>query len=260
MKIYNVMILSIIIPAKNEEKYLPRLLRSIKTQNFFHSEYEIIVADNKSKDKTRDIAEKYHCKIVLGGFPGRARNMGAQKAKGEILMFVDADMNITDRNFIKKAINEFNRGKLDVAAPRFFMKGNKADALISDLWNQIVGISQYVSPVAGGGCLFVRKEIHDRIKGFNEEIMLGEDSDYVKRAAKIGRFRMIKNLEIEVSPRRFKKEGYIKTLLQDAGIGFYWLVFGKPRKNKFDYKFDIYEDKNQNSKTKSQIYKSKTEK
>jgi len=66
--------LSIIIPALNEEKYLPLLLKSLKSQNF--NEYEIIVVDAGSSDKTVDIAKEYGCKVVKGGVPGAGRNRG----------------------------------------------------------------------------------------------------------------------------------------------------------------------------------------
>ena len=75
------MILSIIIPTYNEEEYLPVLLDSIKSQSF--DDYEIIVADANSTDKTREIAESYGCIVVAGGLPAVGRNNGAKIAKGE---------------------------------------------------------------------------------------------------------------------------------------------------------------------------------
>ena len=75
------MILSIIIPTYNEEEYLPVLLESIKKQNF--NDYEVIVADANSTDRTREIAKEYGCLIVDGGLPAVGRNNGAKVAKGE---------------------------------------------------------------------------------------------------------------------------------------------------------------------------------
>jgi len=66
---------SIIIPALNEEKTLPVLLDSIKAQDF--SDYEVIVADANSKDRTREIAAEYGCRVVDGGLPAVGRNAGA---------------------------------------------------------------------------------------------------------------------------------------------------------------------------------------
>ena len=96
--------LSIIIPTLNEEKYLPKLLESIKKQNI--KSYEIIVADSNSNDKTREIARKFGCKVVKGRKnPGSGRNNGAKVAKGSILFFIDADCYIED-NFLQKALNK----------------------------------------------------------------------------------------------------------------------------------------------------------
>ena len=92
--------ISIIIPAYNEEKYLPKLLECIKKQTY--KGYEIIVADAGSKDRTGQIAKKYGCKVVKGGMPAVGRNNGAKVAKGNILLFLDADVQI-NRDFIKKA-------------------------------------------------------------------------------------------------------------------------------------------------------------
>jgi len=79
---------SIIIPALNEENYLPKLLGSIKKQTF--KDYEVIVADAHSKDRTREIARKFGAKIVDGGRPANGRNIGAKAASGEFLFFFES--------------------------------------------------------------------------------------------------------------------------------------------------------------------------
>ena len=84
--------ISIVIPAYNEERYLPILLDCIKKQTY--KNHEIIVADANSTDSTRQIAKKYGCKVVKGGMPGIGRNNGAKAAKGEMLLFLDADSRI----------------------------------------------------------------------------------------------------------------------------------------------------------------------
>ena len=77
--------LSIIIPTYNEEEYLPKLLYSIKEQEF--KDYEIIVADAGSVDRTREIAESNGCKVIEGGLPAVGRNNGAKIAKGKYFYF-----------------------------------------------------------------------------------------------------------------------------------------------------------------------------
>ena len=88
--------ISIIIPALNEENYLPKLLKNIKKQEL--KDYEVIVADTNSKDGTRQTAKKFKCEIVKGGLPPEGRNNGAKKAKGTLLFFIDAD-SLLSKNF-----------------------------------------------------------------------------------------------------------------------------------------------------------------
>ena len=75
-----------------EEEYLPKLLESIKSQDF--TDYEIIVADAQSDDNTREIAKEYGCIVVEGGLPGPGRNRGAEVAQGEMLLFLDSDFSL----------------------------------------------------------------------------------------------------------------------------------------------------------------------
>src|SRR6266576_689991 len=106
--------LSIIIPTKNEEACLSRLLQSIKSQTFQPA--EIIVADADSTDRTREIAKLYECRVVTGGnHPGIGRNKGALVAKSQLLLFLDADVVLPDNDFLKRSVNEFEERVLGVA-------------------------------------------------------------------------------------------------------------------------------------------------
>jgi len=206
--------LSIIIPTKNEENYLPLLLESIKHQNF--SDLEIIVADAYSKDKTREIAKDYGCKIVDGGLPAKARNNGAKYSQGEILIFIDADV-ILPNGFLEKALKEFNDKKLDVAGTlQLPIPTNKRlkdlkYKFIYGFMNQWMLLMQKIKPYMQV-CMFSKKEIHEKIGGFNEEIIYAEDSEYAKRAGKISKFGILTSEKILTSPRRFEKEGLEFTL------------------------------------------------
>ncbi|MFA7169501.1 MAG: glycosyltransferase [Candidatus Paceibacterota bacterium] len=233
--------LSIIIPTKNEEKYLPKLLESIRRQSF--GDYEIIVADNNSQDRTREIAREFGATMVQGGLPGAGRNHGAAEANGDIILFLDADTELVDIDFLKNGLKEFEEKKLSMGVPIAITEGNFLDKLFFRYWNYFVASSQFVKPLAGGWCIFVKKELHQKLNGFNEKLMLGEDSDYAQRGVKFGKFRFMLDLKIKVSSRRLKKEGYLKVALQDIGHGFYLLTHGKmDEKNIVGYEFDIYDD------------------
>ena len=120
--------ISIIIPTLNEEKYLPRLLKSICRQSF--TDYEIIVSDGDSADRTKEIAESYGCKFIRSGVKGISvqRNVGAKLASGDILVFVDADCILPDRNFLSYVVNEFRGRKLDMGTLTF--KHDYANAFV----------------------------------------------------------------------------------------------------------------------------------
>src|SRR5437867_2701970 len=84
-------LVSVIIPSLNEENYIEKSLKSVKAQDY-KNDIEIIVADSNSKDNTAKIARKY-AKVIVTKRKGISvgRNVGAKKARGEILLFLDAD-------------------------------------------------------------------------------------------------------------------------------------------------------------------------
>jgi len=103
--------LSVIIPALNEEKFLPLALSSILTPDF---KGEVIVANARSNDRTAEIARRYNCKLAEGGIQAKGRNAGAKIAAGEILLFTDADVQLP-AGFLPAALAEFSRRGLDIA-------------------------------------------------------------------------------------------------------------------------------------------------
>jgi len=223
--------ISIIIPTLNEEKYLPKLLKSIKKQNF--NDYEIIVADANSIDKTVEVAKSFACKITKGGLPAIGRNQGAKIAKGDIFLFIDADSALPD-DFLDSLLKEFKKRNLDIASFPLYVKGNRFDKFAYWIYNFWTKISAKFLPHTTNS-LLVKKEIHQKINGFDEEIKIGEDHDYVKRAAKYGKFAFIKTKPILASDRRFKKDGRFKTYLKYILAGIYMLIFGPVKSDKIRY-------------------------
>lgn len=225
--------LSIIIPTLNEEKYLPKLLDSIKKQSY--KDYEIIVADNNSKDKTRQIAKKYRCKIVRGGNPPTARNNGAKIAKGNILLFLDADSMI-DKDFLKNSLNDFQNRKLDVAGSYLHPLSNDLiDRIFLGIFNVWTYLTQFFYPNACGSGIFCKKWLHEKAKGFDETIKLSEDMDYVKRCGKFGKFRLLKNSKVRYSMRRYENEGRSKVVFKLLLSALYRLFLGEIRSDVFKY-------------------------
>lgn len=102
-------LISIIIPAYNEEDLIAECLESIKSQSC--KNLEVIVVDDGSKDRTLEIAKGLKVKTMSQYHkgPGSARNLAASHAKGKILVFVDADM-IFDKNFIRDLVAPILKG------------------------------------------------------------------------------------------------------------------------------------------------------
>ena len=227
--------LTIIIPTLNEENYLPFLLESIKKQTF--KDYEIIIADADSNDKTAKIAQDFGCQVVKGGLPPKGRNEGAKVARGDLFLFVDADSIISSDDFLEKVLQEFKKRNLDIASFSIYPNKSKLDRLIYTFYNLWVKLNQSFLAHATN-VILVKKEIHQEINGFDEEIRLAEDHDYARRATKLGKFGFIDIEPIFTSSRRFEREGRIKTYFKYALAGIYILFFGPIKSDIFKYRFD----------------------
>ncbi|MBW2974640.1 glycosyltransferase [Candidatus Woesearchaeota archaeon] len=228
--------LSIIIPAYNEEHYLPALLSSIKKQNL--KNIEIIVADNSSRDRTRQIARKFGCRVVKGGKrPGIGRNNGAKIAKGSLLLFLDADCCLKP-GFIRGILKEFRKKDLGVAGCFLRpMSDRLVDRAYFSIFNTFTKLSEKTSPSLGGCCILVKRDIHRKIGGFDEDIRLLEEHDYVKRCRRYGRFRIISR-KIDTSVRRFDEFGRIKVGSALVLSAAYKTLFGPIKKDIFHYSFN----------------------
>ena len=228
--------LSIIIPTYNEEEYLPRLLASIRSQGF--EGYEIIVADAKSTDRTREIAARFGAKVVEGGMPGPGRNLGARAAQGDLLLFLDADVVLPETDWLERKVAQFRRRGLDAATCMIKpLDGKLIDSVSHNVFNAHMMATQFVMAHAPGFCIFATREIHDRISGFDETITLAEDHDYVDRAGQVGKFRVLTGSRIRVSVRRYERDGrfpiFAKYLLAELHI----LSRGPIRHDGFNYTF-----------------------
>ncbi|MDD5147579.1 MAG: glycosyltransferase [Candidatus Daviesbacteria bacterium] len=231
--------LSIIIPTFNEKQFLPKLLKSIENQT--RQPEEIIIADAFSIDTTRKIAQRFGCKLVNGGLPGIARNSGAMVATAPLLLFLDADV-VLPPTFLEETTAEMVRRKLDITScfitPRSPLR---IDHILHKFTNQYMRLTQKFHPHIPGFCIFVKKDLHLAIKGFDESLMLAEDHDYVKRAKRIGRFGYLKSYKIPVSVRRLSKDGRLKIVLKYIAIELHLIFIGKIKNNIFNYKFGHYD-------------------
>lgn len=242
---------SIIIPAHNEETNIKKLLSSLANQSM--RDFEVIVSNSNSTDDTAKVVEGY--KKLLPVLIHRdetmhnvsaARNNGAKYASGKWLVFLDADVYV-EEHFLKamfKHIQVDNPGMTTVwnrPSPASW-KGR----LIFGLMNRIVQMVERSHPAANGPCIFMKKDIFESVKGFDETIFFGEDYDIVKRAhAKGATMRIYRNPLLFVSTRRFEHEGLIVSLYKSITALLYQFIFGPIRKPIFKYEMggQYYEQK-----------------
>ena len=231
--------LSIVIPTLNEEKLLPRLLESIQEQTL--QDYEIIIADAHSTDRTREIASSFGAKIVDGGKPGAGRNAGASAATGDFLFFFDADV-VLPSDFLENAYEEMQERYIDLATCEIRpISEYNLDRLIHQFTNITCRMSLRIDPHAWGFCIFVTRRLFNRASGFDETITFGEDSEFVKRAAKLRNLNFLESVYIFVSVRRFEKEGRLTYTKKVAKYNLYRAFIGEIRGDTFEYEFGNFD-------------------
>jgi glycosyltransferase involved in cell wall biosynthesis len=217
--------LSIIIPTLNEQRYIPNLLESLTNQQF-PGKLQVIVVDGQSNDATKQRVAEFKGKLsdleFISTNPdvGHQRNVGASKAKYRYLLFLDADVILPNDCLPKlsKIIGE---------------KENFTTAILH--YNQTMSVLDYGAlvliyllffvawlvrmPVTNGDFILTTKAVHERIDGFREGAILGEDTDYGFRAIRSGaRYRFIFATHIIGSDRRMKQTGRLKLILLWARV------------------------------------------
>lgn len=188
---------SIIIPAYNEEKFLPGCLASIGELDYPAGKFEVIVIDNGSKDTTRYIAKK-HGAIILENSTMNVsglRNLGAQEASGEILAFVDADCSVTV-DWLKVSMKYFE----DQSIAAWGAPANiPPDATwVQSTWyiirknKHIIHDTDWLESMN----LFTRRQSFLEVGGFDETLVTCEDVDLCYRLKDLGRIVSDANIQI----------------------------------------------------------------
>jgi len=238
--------LSVIIPTLNEEKYLPRLLTCLRNQTY--ADFEVIVADSNSIDKTIDTARKEDCRVIVGKNitnPAMARNLGASIAIGDVYLFLDADVHFS-ATFIATMLREAEKKGVMIAIP--FAKPvhrNIINTIIATTANVVSLLFQWFHPYGSGFCILVKKEVFQAVGGFDETIVLGEDAHFLRKARKLGKFRVLTQSAIGMSFRRFQKDGYFKMIVKMVHSTFLLIIIPgiKTKDKTISYVFGHYDHK-----------------
>ncbi|ADY57598.1 glycosyl transferase family 2 [Syntrophobotulus glycolicus DSM 8271] len=202
---------SVIIPAYNEENYIGRCLDSILAAAVpYKDQVEIIVVLNRCTDRTEEIARAYHCVIVKEDRKNMSmiRNAGAKAARGEILVTIDADSQMT-ANMLTEIEAKLLTGKYIGGGVKW-----KCERLSLGLWFNGLLLIPIVIKYGGvsAGIFWCYKKDFEAINGFNEEQRMLEDVDFGLRLKKWGRlsgkkYGTISKARVIVSMRKADAQG-----------------------------------------------------
>jgi glycosyltransferase involved in cell wall biosynthesis len=240
---------SVVIPAYNEATYIDRLLESLTRQSF--KDFEVIVSDAESKDGTKEVIDSFKDKLDHQFIesppkgPAHGRNIGATKAKGEWLLFLDADVDVEDPKFIQKLISKATEKHWNTTSGQLKIKGGSLIGKLGHSQGYLNLVAHTKHPIAQGYCIMTRRKVFEENRGFNENISYGEDNDYVTRTAKHG-FGFVKDADYFVDPRRYEQEGW-RLLLKNSWHEIYRLTHSFSfEKNKSKYEFGKHKPRAKN--------------
>lgn len=203
---------SVIVPTFNEEKTLENTLKALKNQSF--KDFEIIVKDGGSTDKTIKIAKKYADKVVCKSdfSAADARNQGADYAKGVFLVFVDADTELP-KDTLETFASLFQSSMEIVGGScrKIPQDGDVIDRIIYEFVN-ISTFASYYLHIGGahGNCMLIRKNVFKAIGGFNPKIKIAEEQELVRKAIRFGKFTFLLDTCVFESSRRIRTWGRLK--------------------------------------------------
>jgi glycosyltransferase involved in cell wall biosynthesis len=172
-------LVSIIVPTKNSSNFLEACLSSIKNQTY--KNIELIVVDNNSTDDTQEIARKYTDKVFTKGPERSAQvNFGVAQAGGIYVYKVDSDF-VLDSLVVEQCIEEIKKG-FDAIVVH-----NSPDVRVS--WIAKIRkfeVDMYKYDLTYSSARFVKKEVYEKIGGFNSKITAGEDYDFQNKLNREG--------------------------------------------------------------------------
>lgn len=215
--------ISIIIPARNEEKYIEGCLTSILFQQH-GANFEVIVVDNASSDRTAAVVRKKfpQAKVLSEQRPGtnRSRQKGFDAATGDIVVFLDADVRLPE-GWLQRIENRLKRSPdlVAISGPYRYYDIPWFLNVLSDLYTFLVTLPwQLFTKITGlpsfmiGGNMAIRKNRLIEAGGLNTDLQFfGDDTDTGRRLYKVGRVIFSFRFWVYTSARRYKKNGVVKT-------------------------------------------------
>lgn len=237
--------ISFVIPAYNEEKNIHDCIKSIKAETErIPGEYEIIVVNNASTDKTRKIASKEEeVHVIDESHKGIvwARKAGFEKSTGELIANIDADNRLPEGwlGTVKDFFSNDNT-LLALSGPVNYYDsslGVRSSAMLfyrlGFAFDQLMKLFGKASMLQGGNYVVRRKAV-EQIGGYDTDILFyGEDVILGRQISQIGKVIWTFKLIIYSSGRRLQKEGILVTAFKYS-MNYLWIAFtGKPFNKKY---------------------------
>jgi cellulose synthase/poly-beta-1,6-N-acetylglucosamine synthase-like glycosyltransferase len=194
--------ISFIVPAHNEEFFLPKTLGAIHaTARGLELSYEVVVVDDASTDRTSAVAQEMGARVLNVNHRQIAatRNSGARAARGELLFFVDADTTVTPQA-VSSALKRLETGVVGGGALTYFEDAVPMYARLLLAW---FGFFLRIASLSGGAFLFCAKRAFDAVGGFDERLYGAEDAAFSAALKKEGRFVVLRE-RVPTSGRRVR--------------------------------------------------------
>ncbi len=222
--------ISVIVPAKNEEKYIMNVFKGLKTQSF--KDFEVIIIDGGSTDNTVKISKKYARVIVdkRKGI-GRARNIGAKIAKGKVLVFIDADT-MPSKDTLKAYKNIINDKVVAATGPILPLEKTNLRITLGFKFVSIFFVKLAIKigkPSIVGSNFAISKKAFNKINGFDEKLITYEDWDLSNRVKKYGKIEFVDDAVVYTSTRRVEKWGISGFFMFHVGNMIRYNLFKKSK-------------------------------
>jgi glycosyltransferase involved in cell wall biosynthesis len=210
--------ISVIVPARNEEKQIARVIHNIQAQNY--PEKEIIVVANDCKDNTAKVATELADIVIDTHLKGlsRAKNLGAAKSNGDMYVFLDAD-SLMEQGLLYLAANQiesgYNMGKARIRPLDDQRLRAKFTCFTGNLGNSITTNLPRMDS-GNGAFTFSDVNLFEKINGFDTTVNVMIDVDFFIRAKTSGgKMSFITEKGIYTSMRRFMQRGYLRCTFED---------------------------------------------
>lgn len=234
---------SVIIPTLNEEKYLPKLLKSLTEQTF--SDFEVVLVDGSSSDGTIAVYNKFIPKLPQADYfivdkqnVGFQRNFGAKNSHGKYLVFLDADVGV-EQTFLEELHLEAVKKNFPLATTWIKSdSGKTVDNFMVLLGNLAQELAKEIGkPFAGGYNTIIKRDVFLKLKGFREDLLINEDHEFSMKAGKAKiPLTILKEPQVEFSLRRWRSEGKLAVLRKYALTEIHTFLKGPITRELFEYK------------------------